>query len=224
MQKRALILSLLLLAASATLVLLSDTLTFAELKAKRDALTAFAAAAPLITALAYVFIFIICATLALPTGAILTIAAGLMFGLLPGIALSSFAATLGALCAFFTARHLLRSAIEARFGAVLTNVNRGLARDGAAYLFMLRLTVIFPYFVTNPVMGVTRMRWQTFAGVTMVAMIVNTSVWVHAGTQLARIESPGDVFTWQIALALALLGALPLLLRLRLQRFRKAHG
>jgi uncharacterized membrane protein YdjX (TVP38/TMEM64 family) len=119
----------------------------------------------------------------------MTLAGGALFGFWPALVVVSFASTIGATLAFWVSRFLLRDSVQARFGDRLRAVNQGIAREGAFYLFSLRLVPIFPFFVINLVMGLTPMRTVTFCWVSQVGMLPGTAVYVNAGTQLGRINS-----------------------------------
>ena len=174
---------------------------------------------------AYVGTFILCAALSVPgAAATLTLAAGMVFGLLPGVALAALAATAGATCSFLIARHLLHDWVHARFTRVFALIDHGIARDGAFYLFMMRLVIVFPFFVVNPVMGLTDMPVRTFMVASLLGMIANTFVWVNAGTMLAKVDSLDDVLSLDTVVALALIGVLPLLLRYGWRRLRGHDG
>ena len=162
----------------------------------------------------YAGAFILCAALSLPGAAsTLTLTAGMVFGLWLGVALSTVAATIGATCAFLIARHLLHDWMHARFARIFTVIDRGIARDGALYLFMMRLVILVPFFIVNPVMGLTEMRTRTFVAASAAGMLANTFVWVNAGTMLAKYDTLEDVLLWETAAALALIGVLPLILK-----------
>jgi uncharacterized membrane protein YdjX (TVP38/TMEM64 family) len=119
----------------------------------------------------------------------MTLAGGALFGFWPALVVVSFASTIGATLAFWVSRFLLRDSVQARFGDRLRAVNAGIEKEGAFYLFSLRLVPIFPFFVINLVMGLTPMRTVTFCWVSQVGMLPGTAVYVNAGTQLGRIES-----------------------------------
>ena len=215
MPRRSLILPIVLCAAGVAAFWLSQQwLSLARLVSHRDVLIAYCHAnLPLMIA-AYAATFILCAALSIPgAAATLTLAAGMVFGLLPGVAVAATAATLGATCSFLIARHLLHDWMHARFTRAFASIDAGIARDGAFYLFMMRLVIVFPFFVVNPVMGLTGMRLRTFMWASLLGMIANTFVWVNAGSMLAKMDSLDDVLSVQTALALALIGILPLLLR-----------
>ncbi|MBO6766858.1 MAG: FAD-dependent oxidoreductase [Erythrobacter sp.] len=145
----------------------------------------------------------------LPGAAVMTLAAGALFGVLVGTIVVSFASTLGATLAFLASRYVLRDSIEARFGERLKTVNQGLERDGAFYLFTIRMIPLFPFFVINLVMGLTRIKAWTYAWVSQVGMLLGTIVYVNAGTQLAQIDSLAGIASPAVLVSFALLGIAP---------------
>jgi len=150
----------------------------------------------------------------LPGAAIMTLAAGALFGLVTGTILVSFASTLGATLAFLSSRYVLRDTIEARFGERLKAINAGVERDGAFYLFSLRMIPAFPFFVVNLVMGLTRIRIWTYVWVSQLGMLLGTAVYVNAGTQLAQIESLKGIASPGVLGSFVLLGIAPWLAKL----------
>ncbi len=149
--------------------------------------------------------------LSLPGATILTLAAGAIFGLSTGTLIASFAASIGATLAFLSSRYVLRDAVQARFGPRLAEINTGVDRDGAFYLFTLRLVPLFPFFVINLLMGLTRMKAGVFYAVSQVGMLPGTLVYVNAGTQLAKIESLRGILSPGVLGSFVLLGVFPLL-------------
>jgi pyruvate/2-oxoglutarate dehydrogenase complex dihydrolipoamide dehydrogenase (E3) component/uncharacterized membrane protein YdjX (TVP38/TMEM64 family) len=149
----------------------------------------------------------------LPGAAVMTLAAGALFGVLAGTLLVSLASSLGATLAFLSARHLLGDWVRARLGGRLAEIDRGLARDGGFYLFTLRLVPLFPFVAVNLLMGLTRLRTRTFWWVSQVGMLPGTLVYVNAGTQLAGVESAADILSPGLLAAFVLLGLFPLLAR-----------
>lgn len=165
---------------------------------------------PVLVTLVFFVVFVAIAALSLPGAAILTLASGASFGLVWGTVVVSLASTLGATLAMLAARTLLHGAMEKRFGKQLAEVNQGLARDGALYLFTLRMVPAIPFAALNLLMGLTRMKTWTFFWVSQLGMLAGTAAYVYAGTELARIESVRDVLSPGLLGALALLGVLPL--------------
>ena len=151
----------------------------------------------------------------LPGAAVLTLAYGWYFGLLPGLALVSLASTTGATVAFLLSRTLLRDSIQSKFGDKLASFNENLQREGAFYLFTLRLIPAVPFFVINVVMGLTPMKTRTFWWVSQVGMLPGTAAFVYAGSTFPSLQAladngPGGIITLPLLAAFAVLGLFPL--------------
>lgn len=157
----------------------------------------------------YFLIYVAVTALSLPLAVWMTLGAGAIFGFWSALLMVSFAASLGATLAFLTARYLARDWVMGRFGARLEGVNRGLARDGAFYLFTLRLVPIVPFFVVNLVMGLSPMKALTFYGVSQAGMLAGTAVYVNAGTQLATITDVADILSPALIGSFAALSLFP---------------
>ena len=162
---------------------------------------------------AYLALYVLVCALSLPGATLLTLAGGAVFGLWWGTLVVSFASSLGATLAFLVARHVLRDSLEARFGTRLAEFNQGVARQGALYLFTLRLVPLVPFFIVNLGMGLTRMRTRTFYGVSQLGMLAGTLVYVNAGTQLGRLSSLQDILSPALLGSFVLLASFPWLAR-----------
>jgi len=180
-------------------------------KQQQAAIDAYFQAHPLPTAAIYFLIYVAVTGLSLPGAAIMTIVGGAIFGLLWGTLLVSFASAIGATLAFLASRFLLRDAIQRKFGDKLAAINRGVAKEGAFYLFALRLVPAFPFFVINLVMGLTPMKTRTFYWVSQLGMLAGTIVYVNAGTQIARIDSLAGLVSPALIGSFVLLGLFPLI-------------
>ncbi len=183
--------------------------TLEALKAQQAAIEAYRNAHPFLAALWYGLIYIAVTALSLPGAAVMTLAGGAVFGLLWGTVIVSFASSIGATLAFLVARFVLRDWVRQHFGDRLQAIDDGIRRDGPFYLFTLRLVPVFPFFVINLAMGLTAMPARTFYWVSQVGMLPGTIVYVNAGTQLARIESLGDILSPALLGSFALLGLFP---------------
>lgn len=213
-----------LLAAALVLLLWllpDEGLSFTSLRGCRDLLAAQFAANPWQTALAFCLLYVTCAVLLLPWAWLLSIAAGAVFGLAWGIPLVLASATLGALCAFLIARHLGRGLLRSRFEERLAVINRGIEREGAFYLFALRLVPICPYVLINPLFGLTAMPIGTFVWASALGMTPVMAVYVNAGTRLGEASSPGELMSPLVLASLALLGVFPLLAKHGLEAWRR---
>ena len=198
------------------------------LKARQAFLNDQLRAYPIATALVYFVVYVVVTGLSVPGATILTLIGGAIFGLVWGTVIISFAATVGATVAFLASRFLFRDAIQRRFGDRLAAVNRGMEKDGAFYLFSLRLLPIIPFFVINLLMGLTRIRPRTFYWVSQIGMLPATIVYVNAGTQLAQIESTRGLLSPTLLGAFALLAVFPLFAKwivdgLRRRRALRGH-
>ncbi|MDZ4162856.1 MAG: VTT domain-containing protein, partial [Burkholderiales bacterium] len=183
------------------------------LKASQSAFAALYAERPLAVAAGFFALYVLVTAASFPGAAILTLAGGAVFGLGWGLLLVSFASSLGATLAFLAARFVLRDSLQARFGNRLAEINRGIEKDGAFYLFTLRLIPVVPFFVINLVMGLTRMKAATIYWVSQVGILAGTAVYVNAGTQLAQLDSLQGILSPGLLGSFVLLGVFPLLAR-----------
>ncbi len=212
-------LRLLLIAALVVVALVAwrmglvDQLNLETLKARQADLSAWTQAHWGLALAGFFVLYVVVTAVSIPGAAILTLAAGALFGLVTGTVLVSFASTIGATLAFLSARFVLRDSLEARYGERLKNINAGVKRDGGFYLFTLRLVPVFPFFVINLLSGLTALPVRTFYWVSQMGMLPGTIAYVFAGTQLAQIESASDVLSPGLIGAFVLLGVLPLLMR-----------
>ena len=158
-------------------------------------------------------VYVVMTALSLPGATLLTLLGGALFGLGWGLLLISFASTMGATLAFLLSRFLFRTPIEKRFPRQLAAVNRGVERDGALYLFTLRLVPVFPFFMINLVMGLTRIKTVTFYWVSQIAMLPGTAIYVNAGGQLGDLESLGGTLSPTLIASFLLLAIFPWIAR-----------
>ncbi len=180
-------------------------------KSQQASIDSYFTANPLQTAAIFFVIYVAVTGLSLPGAALMTLVAGAIFGLLWGTVIVSFASSLGATLAFLASRFLFRDAIQSRFGESLKAINAGVEKDGAFYLFTLRLVPAFPFFVINLVMGLTPIRTWAFYWVSQIGMLAGTVVYVNAGTQIARIESLRGILSPELIISFTLLGVFPLI-------------
>jgi dihydrolipoamide dehydrogenase len=177
-------------------------------KSQQAAIAAQVAQRPIASGLVFFAIYVVVTGLSLPGAAVMTLIAGALFGLLWGTVIVSFASTLGATLAFLASRFLLRDWVQARFGDRLRPANEGVAKEGAFYLFALRLVPAIPFFAINLLMGLTPIRTWTFYWVSQAGMLAGTIVYVYAGTTLAEFK-----LSFELLLAFTILGIFPLVAR-----------
>lgn len=152
--------------------------------------------------------------LSLPVAVWMTLGAGALFGFWQGLLLASFASAIGASLAFLAARYLLRDWVRAKLGGRAAAIDAGLKRDGAFYLFTLRLIPVVPFFAINLLMGLSPMPVLTFHLVSQAGMLAGTAVYVNAGTQLAQLDSLSGIVSPTLLLSFALLGVFPWIARM----------
>jgi uncharacterized membrane protein YdjX (TVP38/TMEM64 family) len=169
----------------------------------------------------YMLIYIAVTALSLPGAAVMTLAGGAMFGFWVGFIVVSFASTIGATLACFVARFLLRDWVQNKFDDKLTAINEGIAKEGAFYLFSLRLVPIFPFFIINLVLGLTNMNLLTFYWVSQVGMLPGTMVYVNAGKELAKIDSLSGILSPGLILSFVILGIFPITVKKLLAWYKK---
>ncbi|MCM7587596.1 TVP38/TMEM64 family protein [Enterobacter chuandaensis] len=195
------------------------TLSLAGIKTHQQALLSHVEHAPLRSALIFFALYVAVSALSIPGAAILTLLGGALFALWEGTVLVSFASTLGATLAMLASRYLLRDWVQRRFARQMATVNAGMARDGAGYLFALRLMPLFPFFLVNLLMGLTRITVRRYWWVSQVAMLPATVIFLNAGRELGKVTSPRDILSPGIAFAFTLLGLLPLATRWLFSRY-----
>ena len=197
------------------------TLTLENLQARHQALLLYCQQAPIRSAALFFMLYVLVTALSLPGAALLTLLGGALFGLWSGIVLVSFAATLGATLAMLVSRYLLRDWVQRRFAGPMRTVNNGVARDGAFYLFALRLMPLFPFFVVNLLAGVTTLGVWRYWWVSQLGMLPGAVVFLNAGHQLGQIASLRDILSPGVVFAFTLLGLLPLITRWLFARFSR---
>lgn len=211
MKKLLILASLAVIAGAFFMLDLHQWLTLEGLKSGLDQFEQWRSQSPLLTAGGFFFLYVVVTALSLPGAAVMTLAAGALFGLWQGLLLVSFASSIGATLAFLVSRYLLRDAVQQRFGSRLAAINRGIERDGAFYLFTLRLVPAFPFFLINLLMGLTPIKAWTFYWVSQIGMLAGTFVYVNAGTQIAQLETLSGILSPDLLISFALLGLFPLL-------------
>jgi pyruvate/2-oxoglutarate dehydrogenase complex dihydrolipoamide dehydrogenase (E3) component/uncharacterized membrane protein YdjX (TVP38/TMEM64 family) len=203
---------------------LQSLLSFEQLRARSDDLQGLRDSSPLWVALLFFGLYVAVTGLSLPGAAIMTLAGGAIFGFWQALLLVSFASSLGATLAFLVSRSLLRDWVQTRFGRQLKALNKGFERDGAFYLFSLRLVPVFPFFVINLISGLLPISTSRFYWVSQLGMIPATAVYVNAGTQLGQLESPAGILSPALIGSFVLLAVFPFLARGLLNRIKARRG
>jgi pyruvate/2-oxoglutarate dehydrogenase complex dihydrolipoamide dehydrogenase (E3) component/uncharacterized membrane protein YdjX (TVP38/TMEM64 family) len=210
--KKIAVLSVIALAITAWFYFdLGSYLQFDTLQERVGELRAWYGENPALAGLLYFALYVGVTALSVPGAAIMTLAGGALFGFWYALLLVSFASSIGATLAFLVSRLLLRDWVQDRFGRQLRAVNAGFEKDGAFYLFSLRLVPIFPFFVINLLMGLLPIRTWRYYWVSQLGMLPATAAYVNAGTQLGELESTSGIISPALLLSFVLLAVFPLL-------------
>ena len=221
--KTKLILAAVILAVIAAFFIfdLGQYLNLEYLKSQKDSLNLLYTENPVLISLIFFTVYVLVAAFNLPAAGLLTVAAGAILGFWNGLLVVSFASSIGATGAFLMTRYLFNDAIQSKFGDRLKTINTGIEREGAFYVFGLRLVPLFPFFVVNSVLGLTKLKTWTFYWASQIGMLAGTAVFVNAGTQLAEISSLGDIASPALLGSFALLGVFPILAKYILNLLKK---
>lgn len=209
---KTIIVSILLAAFAAAWILdLGQYLTLESVRAQQNALKSYQVAQPAIVIGGFFIAYVVVAALSLPGAAIMTLLGGALFGFWQGLIAVSFASTIGATLAFLLARFLLKDWIQSRYQKQLATLNEGFRKEGAFYLFALRLIPVFPFFLVNILTGMMPIKTRHFYGASQLGMLPGTAVYVYAGTELGKIQSLSDIASPSLVAAFVILGLFPLI-------------
>ena len=188
---------------------------------EKEKLLSFYQQFPIRFILIYFCVYVFCAAFSIPGAALLTLFAGFLFDFVIGSLVVSLGSTMGALCAFLIARFLMKDFVQRKFAKHLKTVNEGFKKDGAFYLFSLRLIPVFPFFLINILMAVTSISVRQFTVGSFLGMLPGTLVYVNAGKQLAHISAVHELFSIKIVLSFILLALLPWIVKWLIQIYKK---
>jgi uncharacterized membrane protein YdjX (TVP38/TMEM64 family) len=208
------------LIAAVKVLHLDQYLTLSYLKRSLDTLKALYENHSLMVIAGYFVIYVLTTSLSLPGASPLGIAGGALFGFWTATIVVSFASSIGATLACFVSRYLLMDWIQNKFGAKITKVNEGIEKEGAFYLFTLRLIPVFPFWLINLAMGLTKMSLVKFYWVSQIGMLPGTMVFVNAGKELAKIESVKGIISPSLIISFALIGIFPITVRKLIALYR----
>ncbi|MDK9760487.1 TVP38/TMEM64 family protein [Vibrio sp. D420a] len=210
----------------ATIVLLAvnfgQYLTLENAKAQQALLNDYIESNFVVAAATYFILYIMITAFSIPGAAVVTLLGAALFGFWTSLLLVSFASTIGATLAFLSSRFLLRDWVQGKFGDKLSTINQGVEKDGAFYLFSLRLIPVFPFFLINLLMGLTPISVGRYYLTSQLGMLPGTAVYLNAGTQLAEIDSLSGIVSLSVLLSFALLGVFPIAAKWIMGKFRSA--
>jgi len=197
-------------------------LTLENAKAQQALLNDYIESNFVVAAATYFILYIMITAFSIPGAAVVTLLGAALFGFWTSLVLVSFASTIGATLAFLSSRFLLRDWVQGKFGDKLSTINQGVEKDGAFYLFSLRLIPVFPFFLINLLMGLTPISVGRYYLTSQLGMLPGTAVYLNAGTQLAEIDSLSGIVSPSVLLSFALLGVFPIAAKWIMGKFRSA--
>ncbi|MCG9660736.1 TVP38/TMEM64 family protein [Vibrio mediterranei] len=197
-------------------------LTLENAQAQQAALSEYISQNFVTATLVYFFAYIAITAFSIPGAAVVTLLGAALFGFWTSLLLVSFASTIGATIAFLSSRFLLRDWVQSKFGSKLETINKGVEKDGAFYLFSLRLIPVFPFFLINLLMGLTPIKVSKYYLVSQLGMLPGTAVYLNAGTQLASINSLSGIVSPAVVASFALLGLFPLIAKWIMARISRS--
>ncbi len=198
----------------------SQYLTLENAKAQHEALNAYIEKNFLFAATLYFLAYVAITAFSIPGAAVVTLLGAALFGFWFSLILVSFASTVGATIAFLSSRYLLKDWVQSKFDKKLSAINNGVKKDGAYYLFSLRLIPVFPFFLINLLMGLTPMSVSRFYLISQIGMLPGTAVYLNAGTQLATINDLSDIVSPSVLASFALLGLFPIIAKWAMSKVR----
>ena len=200
-----------------------DVLSLEVIKQRYQELQLLIYANPFFYYFIFFIIYIVVTALALPISLLKTLLAGALFGLLPGVILTSFASTIGSTLCFLLSRYLFKDYVQGKYQKYLGKINQGIKDEGLLYLLFLRLSPIFPFFVINLTFGLTHMKWTNFYWISQLGMLPATILFVNAGVQLSQINDVKDILTLNVIISFSALGLLPIITKRIYERFKRQH-
>lgn len=224
MKKVAIVIVVIGLLALFKILHLDQYLTLSYIKASQNKFAFLYGEHRALVIAAYMLIYILVTSLSLPGAAVLTIAGGALFGFWIGMFVVSFASTIGATLACSVSRFLLRDWVQSRFADKIFRINNEIEKEGAFYLFTLRLIPIFPFWVINLVIGVTKIPLFTFYWISQAGMLPGTMVYIYAGKELAKIESLSGILSPGLIFSFILLGLFPITVKKLMAMYRSKTG
>lgn len=195
---------------------LAGYLSLETLRTHREMLMAWVQGSLVVAGLAYVAVYAVAVAFSFPGALILTLAGGFLFGAMPGTLLAVLGATIGATLVFIFAKAMFGEAALDRFGPPAAKLAEGIRRDAGAYLLVLRLVPLFPFFLVNLVPAFVGMNLATYVITTFFGIMPGTAVFALAGAGLGTVLdqggeiTPGSILTPEIMAGLLGLAALAL--------------
>jgi len=194
--------------------------TFEALVEHKDAFITWADAHPILAPAAFVAAYLLLGFFGLPGSTVLNLTAGLLFDFVQGLALAVLGSALASALAFFSFRYLFRDFVLAKVRDRFPRMEEGLRREGASFVFAMRLVPLVPYSATNLILAVSPVPFVTYLWVSALALLPRHLLYVYAGTHLGDVQDPDDLLAPWLIGVLALLAVLPWMTKQAARRMR----
>ena len=174
---------------------------------------------PINAKILFFVLYIFLTSFSLPVAFILGLLSGMLFEIVDAVVIVSFASSIGATIAFTLSRYLFRNYFQKTFSDTYIKIDQGFKRNGAHYLYAIRMSPIFPYFIVNLAFGLTTMKTYIFYLVSQIGMLPMTIIVILTGKEMLNILTTNVGFNQNIIILLALIGILPLLFKFIMRRY-----
>lgn len=161
----------------------------------KDRLIVFTAKYHLPSIIIFLITNILLGAIGVPVFAVFTLAAGLVFGFLEGMILSTISSVTGGYISFFLSRYVFSSYFHKKYGHRLRRIESKMKDKEFTYLLGLRLMPGFPYFLTNILAGLSKIKTTTFFYSTILGILPSTVLFIYCGHVLREVDSVYQMLT-----------------------------
>ena len=166
---------------------------------------------PLLFTVFFIIAYLVMTTLSLPVALLMGLLAGSVFEFYLAVVIVSFTSTIGATVAMSLARYIIRDYMTSKYRKYFEIINANFTDNGGYYLFALRMSPLFPFFIINICFGLTKMRILPFYLISQIGMLPGTIIIILLGNELSNVLVSGNIISLSLVIYLTLLGLVPLL-------------
>ena len=177
---------------------------------------------PLLFTVFFIIAYLVMTTLSLPVALLMGLLAGSVFEFYLAVVIVSFTSTIGATVAMGLARYIVRDYVTIKYRNYFDIINTNFRENGGYYLFALRMSPLFPFFIINICFGLTKMKLLPFYLISQIGMLPGTIIIILLGNELSNVMVSGNIISTTLVVYLTLLGLVPLLSK-RFIKFNKKN-
>ena len=159
----------------------------------------------------FIAAYLVMTTLSLPVALLMGLLAGSVFDFYLAVVIVSFTSTIGATVAMSLSRYIIRDYMTSRYKKYFEIINYNFKNNGGYYLFALRMSPLFPFFIINICFGLTKMRILPFYLISQIGMLPGTIIIILLGNELSNVLVSGNIISLSLVIYLTLLGLVTLL-------------